>query len=659
MSPSWAEKPLCKSCRWMGDPRKLMQSVMSLIIFFSNPDRKNCIRCQIELLAYEKGLILKNGRPPIQELQEKFYPHRAFHRSFALFCPSEFCEVEALRPIPKAPRTCIDTSTQASSLWAKDQIESHQHCWESQVTGSYSVPTRLIDVNPDDLDGDVRLVENVPSGSRYAALSYCWGGHQPACQTTPSRLQGHKNRMAWSTFPKTFQDAVIFTRRLGLKYLWIDGVCIVQDDPEDWARESGRMFNVYKHSYVTLAALWGDNSDSGLFSAMSDFNPILLAELCFNDQRWPLYMRQLHGTYFSWNDDAAPLFSRAWAYQELLISTRVVFFTKQELAFECFCAASCECGLTQNEFLPNKILTGFFKKQKFFDKIVNKAEKQISQQPQGNEVVVRSRQDSIFSKEPGTLEKAIFPRVHLATEDVIWIWRTMVSGYQGMHLTNEEDKLPAIGAVAEQFQAIRPGEHYIAGLWSGSLEQDLLWCVNEPLEDSKRRLSTLPTWSWACSGTVFYYLPPRKDAIVWALEVIDYTFHSVDDNPFGAVSSCSLILRGRLLPVWFIWPNDTDAPDPLRIYRPGIEVNSFKVHMDLKEYYTSGQEPPQKVYLLYISTDENWSQYLILHREDKKHQIYSRLGILHPQHSPSGWRDHKILHEAFEKYSTTETFTFI
>jgi hypothetical protein len=69
--------------------------------------------------------------------------------------------------------------------------------------------------------------------------------------------------MPWATIPRIFQDAIETARAIGLEYIWIDSLCIVQDDPEDWKAESKQMMAIYSNAYLTIAATWGASSDSG------------------------------------------------------------------------------------------------------------------------------------------------------------------------------------------------------------------------------------------------------------------------------------------------------------------------------------------------------------------------------------------------------------
>jgi hypothetical protein len=112
---------------------------------------------------------------------------------------------------------------------------------------------------------DIRLVETTGEIGRYNCLSYCWGQGM-TLKTTQETLDLHKARIPWQSLPKTFQDAIEFTRRLGVRYIWIDSLCIIQHDKEDWERESAKMYEVYRKSYLTLAATSSANAEGGCFT---------------------------------------------------------------------------------------------------------------------------------------------------------------------------------------------------------------------------------------------------------------------------------------------------------------------------------------------------------------------------------------------------------
>ncbi|RAQ76627.1 hypothetical protein COH21_012933 [Aspergillus flavus] len=136
------------------------------------------------------------------------------------------------------------------------------------------LPTRLIHVG--DEQHEPRLVvsrmhppfllKNEGWNSRYIALSYCWGSRTEAEQqlkTTTDSFKSHMQRIPIEALPQTLLDALSVCRALGVPYLWVDVLCIIQGDKSDWERESANMANVYSHSFLTVCAAQGDSCQSG------------------------------------------------------------------------------------------------------------------------------------------------------------------------------------------------------------------------------------------------------------------------------------------------------------------------------------------------------------------------------------------------------------
>ena len=162
-----------------------------------------------------------------------------------------------------ARRRLLDFSVDSSLDWAKQQLAacvlSHPSCRVGSSvppSGSF-LPTRLINLSPLERNANIFLQdrESIRPGSPYVALSHTWGTNQwPECVTTAETLKARQQGIPWGALPATFRDAIYVARRLGI---WIDSVCIVQGDREDWEREGGPMFRVYSNAYVTLAAVAG------------------------------------------------------------------------------------------------------------------------------------------------------------------------------------------------------------------------------------------------------------------------------------------------------------------------------------------------------------------------------------------------------------------
>ena len=120
------------------------------------------------------------------------------------------------------------------------------------------MPTRLLFVGSLGDSDHLRLVDIRQGDVRgpYAALSHMWGGPDklPPLQTILSTYEKLKSGIPVWTLPKNFADAVFVTRQLGLQYIWIDSLCIIQDSPSDWHKEAATMHQVYRFADVTIVA---------------------------------------------------------------------------------------------------------------------------------------------------------------------------------------------------------------------------------------------------------------------------------------------------------------------------------------------------------------------------------------------------------------------
>ena len=147
--------------------------------------------------------------------------------------------------------------------WLDECLQKHEH-GDSLRTAEALLPTRVIDVG-DGVQADPHLHEP-PPGTRgvYAALSYTWGTGRSFTNTT-SRYSRLKQGFKIGDLPNTIRDAVLVARRLSIPYLWIDQLCIIQDSPSDWQRESSNMCSVYQNACVTFATLESASGDSGLW----------------------------------------------------------------------------------------------------------------------------------------------------------------------------------------------------------------------------------------------------------------------------------------------------------------------------------------------------------------------------------------------------------
>lgn len=253
-----------------------------------------------------------------------------------------------IQPLPTVPG---DTGSDISLLWVLRKIYecswSHTFCINERMSKLNTLPTRVLDLGnpewPKDpslvsqyLTSDIRLCEPTESSrERYFCLSHCWGHTSSMLKTTRSNHKERCQSICWSILPTTFQDSVIFTRKLRIRYLWIDSLCIIQDDKEDWAREAAKMCSVYEGAFLTLCATTASDCNNGLFvnSASNELSDPRSKRI--ETTPWEVSARRKldHSIIASnkWVAGKSLLLKRGWVYQERLLSKRVLHFGPREL----------------------------------------------------------------------------------------------------------------------------------------------------------------------------------------------------------------------------------------------------------------------------------------------------------------------------------------
>ena len=189
--------------------------------------------------------------------------------------------------------------------WIDNCVKNHK-C-SIKIRDETFVPTRLVELLGDAPE-KLRLV--LPTAPvEYVALSYCWGHKTQSTTTTKENLDLRHRGIDASKLPRTLRDAITMTRALGLQYLWIDALCIVQDDPDDWAAEASRMAGVYSGADIVLAATNTSDCDDGFLHPRPESVIIKTAKAP------PVHVRRAdcHHTYNGhFRLQRYPLSNRAW-----------------------------------------------------------------------------------------------------------------------------------------------------------------------------------------------------------------------------------------------------------------------------------------------------------------------------------------------------------
>lgn len=334
--------------------------------------------------------------------------------------------------------------------WRLECERDHSSC--VPPPSDASLPSRLIDVSDPEY---VKLVNTKGQRGRYFCLSHQWGTEGMPVKTTWDTIDSLMAGIAVSRLPPTFRDAVRITRSMGCQYLWIDSLCIIQDDSDDWDAEALEMASIYKNGLLTIAAAAASGPKGGLFPTEAasappvDGTPLDLGELRLP---YPVFVRR----YFPYDvghltrqTQSHRLLDRGWVLQERLLSPRVAYFGFSEAAWECRTCRACEC---EPSLVPYQ--TARYSPRRPF-----------------NPKAAFSQATTAVAGGGGSVSEA--SQLCSSTG----LWHHVVSTYTGLKLTVPTDRFSALGGLASDVAAARSddGDRYMGGLWRKTFVQDLLW----------------------------------------------------------------------------------------------------------------------------------------------------------------------------------------
>ncbi|KAI9866181.1 MAG: hypothetical protein M1813_001742 [Trichoglossum hirsutum] len=425
--------------------------------------------------------------------------------------------------------------------WIHACLDDHEQCCSRDPDFT---PTRLIDVGEVGDDLQLYLQNTLEVGVKYTALSYCWGGDQPV-RTTKSTLKENCKRIEFSSLPKTLQDAVTCTRNLEYRYLWVDSLCIIQDDPEDMAREIATMPSVFGEASVTICAASATDCKQGFLENRPHSSA--------NDTyRWMLPFRSPQGKkgtiLLSYNRgrggyaiNVIPdehICTRGWTLQETLLARRMLVFGKRDVRWTC---------------------RGVHHLDEWCMPLFENA----------------ARDYDIRNYSPAGELKSPFTDRLMSRDGILYEFIALVTLYASRKLSLYEDRLTAISAIAQSYSGTIQAR-YLAGLWDYNLVTQLLWKRGEDyqrvLERDEEvpprwfqlerydyylkrakpmaRFATFvaPSWSWASSPEGVAYRDPEDYSTHASATIIECEVEPLFSSaPFGAVKSGYLKIRGRLL----------------------------------------------------------------------------------------------------------------
>ncbi|KAH7403899.1 heterokaryon incompatibility protein-domain-containing protein [Cadophora sp. MPI-SDFR-AT-0126] len=452
-------------------------------------------------------------------------------QDFAEFVPS-------LQSMEENSNTGSPMNLDLGARWLRDCADNHEYC-HRQPHLEPILPHRVLDLGLGEAPQKISLSVGEGRRGSYAALSYCWGEAvgEPKHLTTVSNYESRKTVVDESTFPQTISDAVVVCRYLGIRFLWIDSLCIVQDDRSDWQTQSRLMGDIYSNASLTISAALGEDSHAGLFFQRDARKTYP----CTLSLRYPKTDGVItKGTFLMCHDwytpDTAVLDKRGWTLQEKYLSPRTICFSQTGISWTC-------ASKIASEGFPMGLIP--LNNKSDFDRYIrNDAAGSLSQ------------------------ELPLRTRFH-------W-WYELVEAYSHRVFTNESDRLIAVAGLAAKFKS--PGDELFYGIWKSDLAYGLAWRVTDIKKGGVSAVSSsspVPSWSWASHpGKLISYAEDEREGVVMGC---NYSIISTYGNPTDLpVTFFEVLFEERISQAPHLVPSPASPSLKLRgLIRPIAPERSF------------------------------------------------------------------------------------
>ncbi|KAK2931074.1 Heterokaryon incompatibility [Fusarium oxysporum f. sp. vasinfectum] len=429
---------------------------------------------------------------------------------------TDYAQGETWKRVKPLPDICDDHLSREGLSFVNtcfyNCVKDHKLCKQDKST----LPTRILDIGSAGDDKICLAESEALKPEKYVALSYCWG-RNPSIKALTGNLEDMKTGIGLGELPAAYTDAIALTRELGVRYLWIDALCIIQDSEADWERECSRMADTYANAFLTIAASSSTSVTSHFLRPQLKPPPraardqsAIYSESMRSEYGPPILLKvrlmQATGAHWKWRPSHStdqqplvePLTQRGWTLQEKVLSTRLLSISVMEMAWTCKEAIFCECGSKLNH-------------QREFG---------------GTPLSQISRHGEAFN-----------------------FWHKVIENYSKRNLTQAGDKLPAISAIAAIVQK-KIGSDYVAGLWTDNIDLDLLWRRPSASRIQAANSSYIaPSFSWASITGEVDYLCFRNGK--WPYEkaatVLEVNAVTGPDAPLGRVISSKMIINGPMV----------------------------------------------------------------------------------------------------------------
>ncbi|KAK0742805.1 heterokaryon incompatibility protein-domain-containing protein [Schizothecium vesticola] len=555
---------------------------------------------------------------------------------FQVFANPEDPAAESIsnRPVGRHPGS--NTNLKRVSSWLQN-CQEHHNC--EVIPGA--IPARVIEVTgtPDAIN--MRLCSTDHLGPvPYACLSYCWGGEQER-KCTASNIASYQTAIPFEEQPATIRDSARVYLGIGLRYLWIDALCIIQDDPNDKPVEIAKMPSIYGGANITIVAARSSSSTAGFLGERfpGRLEAARISYRCIDGQLGSVTLAKLGGGF----ESVEPIDERGWTLQERLLSLRIVEFGSRQTRWI--------CPETRSSKSANEGLTDGWRRNADYNR---------KRKTEGlNLDVIRTAKTTIdFYGRP----RASRFHEYLTAMDH---WEKICATFTARALTLSSDRAMAIAGVAQIF-ADFSGDRYVAGLWKSCFHSGLLWSIDHsytyPRNFARPLMYQGPSWSWlAVNGTVrFARVHGAADCVAEILSV--ETEPATATAPFGLVrpGSGRLVLCARaVLGVRKRVPLRSpgtfrDEVAIIGVKKPVLCFAIAKLHFDVQGEEMDEDEEEAGCLLVEIVRSSNLGslsfQGLVLRWSSPERKTYSRIGVF----SLSGRRKGTLCEEFLEEGGPSE-----
>ena len=323
---------------------------------------------------------------------------------------------------------------QQAKKWLDECMNSGRHpkCNRSAC----ALPKRVVDLGETPVLSDIRLYITKREVAPYVTLSYKWGDSHPL-RTRDGNLEERCKDVRLEDFPQTLKDALFITKKLGFRYIWIDCLCIIQGNKQDWSGQSQEMTSIYNGSTLNISATSSKSHSAGILNKRPEQMVRVGTWFELESENWcevisagrPLRTLDLEEKEIS---------ARGWVFQERLVSPATLHYTDEGLLWEC-----------GSDLVPEH-------RQSL------------------SSVKWKENWKNIVDRKAGTDVQIHLVKRKRKTNDPRNSWKNWLCAYSERELFDHNDKFPAMAGVAKAF-AETFNLRYAAGLWREDIFSGLTW----------------------------------------------------------------------------------------------------------------------------------------------------------------------------------------